>query len=99
MTYLPYLLSPVITPIAQRYSLRRMMIGSDIMRMLLFALIALPMPTWALLVLAFVAGLATPPFEAARTAIIPEAAGEERMAVRVQVTAGRRNSLSAERTC
>ncbi|MFL6288956.1 MAG: MFS transporter, partial [Actinomycetes bacterium] len=69
VTYLPYLLSPVITPIAQRYSLRRMMIASDVMRMLLFALIALPMPTWALLVLAFVAGLATPPFEAARTAI------------------------------
>ena len=38
VTYLPYLLSPVITPIAQRYSLRRMMIGSDIIRMVLFAL-------------------------------------------------------------
>jgi MFS family permease len=80
VTYLPYLLSPIITPLAQRYSLRRMMIASDVMRMLLFALIALPMPTWSLLVLAFVAGLATPPFEAARTAIIPEAAGEARMA-------------------
>ena len=80
VTYLPYLLSPIITPIAQRYSLRRMMIASDVIRMLLFALIALPMPTWSLLVLAFVAGLATPPFEAARTAIIPEAAGEARMA-------------------
>jgi MFS family permease len=70
----------VITPLAQRYSLRRMMIASDVLRMLLFALIALPLPTWSLLVLAFVAGLATPPFEAARTAIIPEAAGEARMA-------------------
>jgi MFS family permease len=79
VTYLPYLLSPVLTPVAQRFSLRRMMIGSDIVRMLLFALIALPLPTWSLLVLAFVAGLATPPFEAARSAIIPEAAGEERM--------------------
>lgn len=80
VTYLPYLLSPIITPWAQRYSLRGMMIGSDVIRMLLFVLIALPLPTWALLVLAFVAGLATPPFEAARTAIIPEAAGEDRMA-------------------
>jgi MFS family permease len=80
VTYLPYLLSPIITPIAQRYSLRRMMIGSDVIRMFLFALIALPLPTWALLVLAFTAGLATPPFEAARTAVIPEAAGEDRMA-------------------
>jgi MFS family permease len=79
VTYLPYLLSPIITPIAQRWSLRRMMIGSDVVRMLLFLLIALPLPTWALLVLAFVAGLATPPFEAARTAVIPEAAGEKRM--------------------
>ncbi|HEX5018402.1 MAG TPA: MFS transporter [Actinomycetes bacterium] len=80
VTYLPYLFSPVITPWAQHYSLRRMMIASDVLRMLLFALIALPLPTWSLLVLAFVAGLATPPFEAARTAVIPEAAGEERMA-------------------
>jgi MFS family permease len=80
VTYLPYLLSPIITPFAQRYSLRRMMIASDILRMLLFALIALPLPTWSLLLLAFAAGLATPPFEAARTAIIPEAAGESRMA-------------------
>jgi len=73
------LLSPIITPIAQRYSLRRMMIGSDLIRMVLFTLIALPLPTWSLLVLAFVAGLASPPFEAARTAIIPEATGEDRM--------------------
>jgi len=80
VTYLPYLLSPIITPVVQRYSLRRMMIGSDLVRMVLFALIALPLPTWSLLVLAFVAGTATPPFEAARTAVIPEAAGEERMA-------------------
>jgi MFS family permease len=80
VTYLPYLLSPIITPLAQRYSLRRMMIASDLLRMLLFALIALPLPTWSLLLLAFAAGLATPPFEAARTAIIPEAAGEARMA-------------------
>jgi MFS family permease len=65
---------------AQKYSLRRMMIGSDLIRMALFVLIALPLPTWSLLVLAFVAGLASPPFEAARTAIIPEAAGEDRMA-------------------
>jgi MFS family permease len=79
VTYLPYLLSPVLTPLAQRFSLRRMMIGSDVVRMVLFALIALPLPTWSLLVLAFVAGLATPPFEAARSAIIPEAAGEARM--------------------
>lgn len=79
VTYLPYLLSPVLTPLAQRLSLRRMMIGSDVVRMVLFALIALPLPTWSLLVLAFVAGLATPPFEAARSAIIPEAAGEARM--------------------
>lgn len=80
VTYLPYLLSPVITPVAQRYSLRGMMIGSDFIRMVIFALIALPLPTWSLLVLAFVAGVASPPFEAARTAIIPEAAGEDRMA-------------------
>ena len=80
VTYVPYLLSPIITPIAQRYSLRRMMIASDVLRMALFTLIAMPLPVWSLLLLAFAAGLATPPFEAARTAIIPEAAGEARMA-------------------
>lgn len=79
VSYLPYLLSPIVTPLASRWSLRTMMIGADIMRMAVFALIALPLPTWALLVLSFVSALATPPFEAARVAVVPEAAGDRRM--------------------
>ena len=86
VSYLPYLLSPILTPLAQRWSLRTMMIGADVIRMALFALIALPLPIWALLVLAFVSALATPPFEAARVAITPEAAGDEKMPDAIALT-------------
>ena len=86
VSYLPYLFSPILTPLAQRWSLRRLMIGTDLIRMALFALIALPLPTWSLLVLAFSAGIATPPFEAARVAIVPEAADEERLGDAIALT-------------
>ncbi len=86
VSYLPYLLSPILTPLAQRWSLRTMMIGADLIRMALFALIALPLPIWALLVLAFVSALATPPFEAARVAITPEAAGDQKMPDAIALT-------------
>ena len=86
VSYLPYLLSPILTPLAQRWSLRSMMIGADLLRMSVFALIAFPLPTWALLVLAFASALATPPFEAARVAVTPEAAGDERMPDAIALT-------------
>ena len=79
VSYLPYLLSPVLTGWAQRFTLRRLMIGADLMRGSLFVLLVLPLPVWSLLVLAFVAALATPPFEAARVGVTPEAAGEDRL--------------------
>ena len=79
VSYLPYLISPVLTGWAQRFSLRRLMIGADLMRGSLFALLILPLPVWTLLVLAFVAALATPPFEAARVGVTPDAAGEDRL--------------------
>lgn len=86
VSYLPYLLSPILTPLAQRWSLRTMMIGADVLRMSVFALIALPLPTWALLALAFASALATPPFEAARVAVTPEAAGDQRMPDAIALT-------------
>ena len=79
VSYLPYLISPVLTGWAQRFSLRRLMIGADLMRGSLFVLLVLPLPVWSLLVLAFVAALATPPFEAARVGVMPDAAGEDRL--------------------
>ena len=79
VSYLPYLISPVLTGWAQRFSLRRLMIGADLMRGSLFVLLILPLPVWTLLVLAFVAALATPPFEAARVGVTPDAAGEDRL--------------------
>lgn len=86
VSYLPYLLSPFTTALAQRWSLRRLMIGADLARLALFAAIALPLPTWSLLVMAFLAAVPTPPFEAARVAVTPEAAGEERLGDAIALT-------------
>jgi MFS family permease len=62
------------------------MVASDVLRAVAFGLLIVPMPTPLLLLLAFVAGLATPPFEAARTAIVPEAVGEDRLGDAIALT-------------
>ncbi len=55
-----------------RWPRRRVLITADLVRAGAFGLAALPLPIPLLLVVVFVAGLATPPFEAARSAIRPE---------------------------
>jgi MFS family permease len=74
VTYLPYLLAgPLLSPLADRYRRREVLIASDIVRAVLVALMVLPgMPLWALFVLVFAVGLARPPFDAARSSILPD---------------------------
>lgn len=62
----------LLAQIADVYGRRVVMIVSDVVRALVFASLALPVPTWALLLGAAVAGLATPPFAAARSAATRE---------------------------
>jgi len=54
------------------------MIVADLARAALFAAMLLPIPVGGLLVLAFLAGIATPPFEAARSAALPDLVPEDR---------------------
>lgn len=53
------------------------MVVADLVRAVAFFAMTSVRPAWALLTLAFVAACATPPFEAARAAAIPEAVSEE----------------------
>jgi predicted MFS family arabinose efflux permease len=67
----------VLATLADRHGRVRVMLAADFARAALFAAMLLPLPVGALLVLAFLAGLATPPFEAARSAAIPDLVPEE----------------------
>lgn len=62
----------LLAQIADHRGRRIVMIVSDVIRAVLFASLALPVPTWWLLSGAAVAGLATPPFFAARSAAVRE---------------------------
>lgn len=62
----------LLTAASERWSRRRVLVTSDLVRAIVFASAALPLPVPLLIVLVFCAGLATPPFEAARSALRPE---------------------------
>lgn len=73
-SYLPWVAGgPVLAALAERYPYRRVMIICDVARMALVASMALPglsLPVLLLLLLG--SSLLTPPFEAARAAILPQ---------------------------
>lgn len=68
----------VLATLADRHGRIAVMLAADVARAGLFLAMLLPLPVGALLVLAFLAGLATPPFEAARSAAMPDLVPEER---------------------
>jgi predicted MFS family arabinose efflux permease len=68
----------VLATFADRYGRVTVMVIADLVRAAVFGAMLISMPVGALLVLAFVAGLATPPFEAARAAALPDLVPEER---------------------
>jgi MFS family permease len=75
---IPWLgLGQALASLGDRFPRRNVMVISDVVRAGSFLAMTTVRPAWALLVLAFVAGAATPPFEAARAALIPEAVTEE----------------------
>ena len=67
----------VLATFADRYGRVTVMLIADLIRAAVFGAMLFAMPVGALLVLAFVAGLATPPFEAARAAALPDLVPEE----------------------
>ena len=71
-SYLPYLASPALTAYCQRFPKRNVLVGSDLVRACLFAVVLFPVPVPVLLAAAFVAALATGPFEAVRATAVAD---------------------------
>ncbi|MEV6525132.1 MFS transporter [Longispora sp. NPDC051575] len=80
LSYLPWLAGgPVLAALADRYPYRRVMIVCDVGRMALVGIVAIPnTPLWMIFVLLFVTAMLSPPFEAARSALIPQVLSGDR---------------------
>ncbi len=62
----------LLTSLSERWPRRRVMVVADLARAAAFTVAVTPLPVPVLLGVVFCAGLATPPFEAARSALRPE---------------------------
>lgn len=73
-SYLTWLLGgPVLSVLSDRCSRRRLMIGLDILRMALIAVLVVPgTPLWLIFAVLVAVGLLSPPFEAARSALLAD---------------------------
>jgi MFS family permease len=78
VSMLPWVgLGQALAALADRFPRRTVMVISDLIRAATFLAMTAVRPAWALLVLAFVAAAATPPFEAARAAAVTESVPED----------------------
>src|SRR5689334_8088347 len=91
VSLLPHLgIGQVLGTLADRFPHRSVMVVSEVVRGLLFGLLALTdLPVPALLGVAFLAGLADPPFTAAHSAALPQLAGDRYLAAQTLFTATR----------
>jgi MFS family permease len=62
----------LLATLGDRFPRRSVMVATDLARAILFGLMVLPVPVWALLVAALAAGFVTPIFETAKSALLPE---------------------------
>lgn len=87
VSYLPWIVGgPVLAALAERYPYRRVMIVCDLARMLLIPLLLIPgLPVAALLLLLFLAMLANPPTQAAKSAMLPLILTRDRLVVGLAV--------------
>ena len=88
ITYLPWLLGgPVLAVLADRFPRHRVLISSDVARAVLVALMAVPhTPLALLLALLLAVSLCSPPFEAARSALMADVLHGDRYAVGTSLT-------------
>lgn len=86
-SYLPWVAGgPVLAALAERYPYRRVMVTCDVVRALLVAMMALPgLPLPVLLLLMLTSSLLTPPFEAARSALVSQLLTGDRYVVGVSL--------------
>ena len=89
ISFLPWLVGgPLLSTVAERYPYHRVMIITDLIRMVLIGLVALPvLPVWAMLTLLFCATLASPPNQAARSALMPTVLTGDRLIVGLSLNA------------
>ena len=73
-SYLTWLLGgPALSVLSDRYSRRKLMIAADLLRTVLVALLVLPgIPLWLIFAVLAAVGLLSPPFEAARSALLAD---------------------------
>lgn len=89
LSYLPWLAGgPVLAAIAERRRFRPVMVSCAILQALLMGLAALPgLPVPLILALLFATALANPPFQAARSAVLPQLLTGDRYVVGLSVQA------------
>lgn len=97
LSYLPWLAGgPVLAAMAERRPFRPVLIGTDVVRAVMMCLAALPgLPVPVILVLLFATALANPPFQAARSALLPQLLTGDRYVVglSLQASAGQAAQL------
>jgi MFS family permease len=83
LSYLPWAVGgPFLAALADRWPRRTVMIVCDVLRAGLVAILAVPrLPLWLVLGLLVLAALLAPPFEAARSALMPELLEGDRFVV------------------
>ena len=79
ISLLPWIgLGQALAAFGERFPRRTTMVVADAVRAVAFVAMIAVQPAWAVLILALIAAAATPPFEAARAAFLPEVVSEER---------------------
>ncbi|MGH3155623.1 MAG: MFS transporter [Streptosporangiaceae bacterium] len=74
ISYVPWVIGgPLLSSLADRLPRRTVMVSCDVIRAILIGAMVLPrLPPGALIAMLFVAGLFRPPFQTARSALLPE---------------------------
>ena len=85
VSFLPWIIGgTLLSALAERYPYRRVLITADLTRMVPIALLLLPhLPVWVMLVLVFAASLGMPPTQAARSALLPQIVGREKLPIAI----------------
>jgi MFS family permease len=85
--YLPWItFGPVLSALGDRYPYRRVMIACDLYRMAVVAVLLIPgLPVAAALLVVLLAGLGSPPAQAARSAQLPLVVGREHLTLATAV--------------
>jgi predicted MFS family arabinose efflux permease len=76
----------LLVSVTERFSRRSVMVAADLVRLMAFAIALVPLPAPVLVVLVVLAGCATPPFEAARSALRPQLIPPQLLGAAITVT-------------